>query len=74
MMTNVALSGSYASRDISLTEQRYAQIVKEALGITWAHERFADYLIGLKFHIKTDHKPLEHLVENSPPVRRPTAQ
>ena len=74
MMTNVALSGSYASRAISLTEQCYAQIVKEALGITWARERFADYLIGLKFHIKTDHKPLEHLVENSPPVRRPTAQ
>ena len=36
---------------MSPTEQRYAQIEKEALGITWASERFADYLIGLKFHI-----------------------
>ena len=35
---------------MSPTEQRYAQIEEEALGITWANERFADYLIGLKFH------------------------
>ena len=49
---------AYASRAMSPTEQRYAQIEKEALGITWATERFADYLIGLKFHIETDHKPL----------------
>ena len=41
---------AYASRAMSPTEQRYAQIEKEALGITWASERFADYLIGLKFH------------------------
>ena len=46
---------AYASRAMSPTEQRYAQIEKEALGITWASERFADYLIGLKFHIETDH-------------------
>lgn len=47
---------------MSPTEQRYAQIEKEALGITWASERFADYLIGLKFHIETDHKPLVPLL------------
>ena len=44
------------------TEQRYAQIEKEALGITWASERFVDYLIGLKYHIETDHKPLVPLL------------
>ena len=47
---------------MSPTEQRYAQIEKEALGITWASERFADYLIGLTFHIETDHKPLVSLL------------
>ena len=55
---------AYASRSMSPTEQRYAQIEKEALGITWASERFADYLIGLKFHIHTDHKPLVPLLSS----------
>ena len=31
---------------------------KEGLALTWACERVADYLIGLHFHVQTDHKPL----------------
>lgn len=38
------------------TKMRYAQIEKEVF--TWACERLSDYLIGLNFHIQTDHKPL----------------
>ena len=49
---------AYISRSMTTTEQRYAQIEKEALALTWACERYSDYLIGLKFHIHTDHKPL----------------
>ena len=53
---------AYISRSMSPTEQRYAQIEKEALALTWACERFADYLIGISFHIQTDHKPLVPLL------------
>ena len=49
---------SFISRSMTPTEQRYAQIEKEALAFTWACERLSDYLIGLSFRIQTDHKPL----------------
>ena len=55
----------YSSRSMSPTEQRYAQIEKEALAVTWACEKFADYLVGLHdFTIETDHKPLLSLLKN----------
>ena len=40
------------------TKCHYAQIEKEALATTWALEHWSDLLIGLKFHVETDHKPL----------------
>ena len=49
---------AYASRSMNETEQRYAQIEKEALAITWACNKFSDYILGRKFLIETDHKPL----------------
>ena len=49
---------AFVSRALTPTESRYAQIEKDALGITWVCERLSDYLVGLKFHIHTDHKPL----------------
>ena len=53
---------AYASRSISETETRYAQIEKEALAITWACEKFSTYILGKHISIDTDHKPLVPLL------------
>ena len=57
-VTGELLPVAYISRSMTPTEGRYAQIEKEALAFTWACERLSDYLVGLQFHIQTDHKPL----------------
>ena len=49
---------AYASRSMTETECRYAQIEKEALAVTWALEQWTGFLIGMKFKVETDHKPL----------------
>ena len=40
------------------SERRYAQIEKEALALTWALERFSEYVLGKVICLETDHKPL----------------
>ncbi|GBM62402.1 Uncharacterized protein K02A2.6 [Araneus ventricosus] len=49
---------AYASRTLTPTESRYAQIEKEALAVAWGCEKFRDYRTGMHFKIETDHKPL----------------
>ena len=67
---------AYASRALSETERRYAQIEKETLAVTWACTKFSDYLLGSKFLIETDHKPLAPLLNTKhldclpPPILR----
>ena len=47
----------YASRLLTPTERRWAQIEKECLARTWACEKCSHYLVGLsQFKLITDHK------------------
>ncbi|KAL1131420.1 hypothetical protein AAG570_011037 [Ranatra chinensis] len=52
---------------------RYSTIERELLGIVWAVQQFRPYLLGRRFVIKTDHKPLvwvEKLDETSSRISR----
>ena len=49
---------AYASRALASTEQRYAQIQREALAVSWPCERFAEYIVGKQTDVQTYHKSL----------------
>lgn len=49
---------AYASRTLSKAEKNYSVIDKEACAIYFGVRKFEQYLMGRKFQIKTDHKPL----------------
>ena len=46
------------------TECQYAQIEKEVLAVTWACKKFANYIVGKRILIETDHKPLVPILNN----------
>ena len=53
---------AFSSCSLSETEQRYAQIEKEALALTWALEKFSEYTLGKVIQLETNHKPLVPLL------------
>ena len=64
---------AFASRRLTPAETRYSTIERELLGVVWAVEHFRPYLLGRRFNIKTDHKPLvwvEKLKETSARICR----
>jgi hypothetical protein len=63
---------AYASRSMTDAETRYAQIEKELLSITYACERFHQFVSGQNISVETDHKPLIALFQkplNDCPLR-----
>ena len=54
---------AYASRALTATEKRYAQIEKELLAICYACEKFRQYILGKHVVVESDHKPLEMIFQ-----------
>ncbi|KAL0153721.1 hypothetical protein M9458_050974 [Cirrhinus mrigala] len=67
---------AYASRSMTDSECRYAQIEKECLGLVFGLEKFHNYVYGLPtFTAETDHRPLiaiikKNLNEMTPRIQR----
>ena len=62
---------AFASKSLTGAESRYANIERKLLAIVFAYIRFNTYLLGCRFTVQSDHKPLEmiHLksMHNTPP-------
>jgi len=57
---------SFASRALTPTGQRYAQIEKECLAIVYACQKFNNYILGRNVvTINSDHKPLETIFKKT---------
>ena len=52
---------AYGSRSLTKTEQNYAQIEKEMLGIVYGATKFHSYIFGQKVTVESDHRALEKL-------------
>eukprot|EP00731_Ephydatia_muelleri_P006866 Em0003g1114a len=53
---------AFASRTFLDCEKNYSVIDKDALAIIFSVTKFYQYVYGRKFTLRTDHKPLEHIL------------
>ena len=63
---------AYASRSLTETESKYAQIEKELLAVMFGCERFHQYIYAKKVLVEMDHRPLISIISkplNKAPVR-----
>ena len=65
---------SFASKSLTDTESRYANIEREMLAVVYGCERFHTFLFGQQFVVESDHKPLSSIylkhLHNAPPRLR----
>ena len=52
---------AFASRALTETESRYANIEREMLAVVFGCERFHNFLFGQDFIVESNHKPLESI-------------
>lgn len=56
---------AYASKSLTDTEKRYANIERELLACVFGAERFHTYIFGKHFTIESDHRPLEMICKKN---------
>ncbi|KAK3749625.1 hypothetical protein QZH41_012963, partial [Actinostola sp. cb2023] len=56
---------AYASRSLTETECKYAQIEKESLAVVFGCERFHQYIYAKEVRVETDHRPLVSIITKS---------
>ncbi len=54
---------AFASRTMTSSERNYCQMEKEISSIVFACKKFHDYLIGNRFIVENDHRPLIAIVQ-----------
>lgn len=54
----------FCSRKLSLSEKRSDIVEKEALAIYWGIKRLKSFLLGRRFTVLSDHKPLQFIFNN----------
>ncbi|UYV68438.1 hypothetical protein LAZ67_5004313, partial [Cordylochernes scorpioides] len=59
---------AFASRTSTEAEKRFSQLEKKALSITFGVEKFRQYLLGRKFVLVTDNRPLIHIFSPHKPI------
>ena len=56
---------AFASKSLTDTETRYANIEREIIAIVFACQRFNTYVLGRQFTVESDHKSLEMIHQKS---------
>ena len=55
----------YISRNLTSAEHKYSNIEREALAVVFAVTRLRQFLLGRKFTLRTDHKPIQYIFNRS---------
>jgi hypothetical protein len=58
----------YISKTLSDSESKWSNIEREAYAIVWSVTRLKQFLLGAKFTLQTDHKPLTFLFSPKVPL------